>query len=138
MTQEPTGVAVVELPGIAYGGADFPIYLDFAAGELAVGDRFHIDWRTSFSADEVDATTSEHEGDVLLDVPNNRATLTVRHAKSAKWFVKEVKDSDIDESNRVVELSGTYVHTDAQGKTKGASGRIEFHLKFRVGLTRDD
>jgi hypothetical protein len=137
MTQEPIGVAIVELPGIAYGGADYPIHLDFEPGELAAGDRFHIDWRTEFGGDEVGTTSSDDEGDVLLDVPINRATLFLRHAKTATWFAKELREQTIDETNRVVDLSGTYVHTDAQGRTKGASGLLEFHLKFRVGLTRD-
>ncbi len=139
MTQEPgTGLRPVELPGVAYCGADYPIHLTFEPGELAAGDRFHIDWRTSFGGAEVGATTSEDEGDVVVDADNNRATLTVQHAKTAKWFAKEVKGGEIDETNRVVDLSGTYVHTDAQGRTKGVSGLLEFHLKFRIGLTRDD
>lgn len=137
MTQQPAvSVVQVALTGMIYGGSDYPINLTFEPGELAADDRSHIDWRTSFSEDEVGSTTSDDEGDVRIDLTNNRAVLTVRHAKTASWFANEVRSGEIDESNRVVMLTGTFVHTDAQGNTKGASGLIEFTVPFRIGLTR--
>lgn len=137
MTTLPTpSVVPVDLPGMIYGGTDYPITLTFAVGELAEGDKFHIDWRTSLAGREVGRTTSDDAGDVILDVLNNRAVLVVRHAKTEAWFAKEV--SELDETTRIIPLVGTYVHTDAAGRTKGASGLLELRTFFYVGLTRRD